>query len=60
MQIELDGGARGECVDLRPGVPQTVLAQGVRTPDIVAEGMTPVSTRAMGDAILAELARAGG
>jgi 3-isopropylmalate dehydrogenase len=46
--------------DLIERAVETVLAQGVRTPDIVAEGMTPVSTRAMGDAILAELARAGG
>jgi hypothetical protein len=34
-----------------------VLAQGIRTADIVAEGMTAVSTSAMGDAILAELDR---
>jgi 3-isopropylmalate dehydrogenase len=46
--------------DLIERAVETVLAQGVRTPDIVAEGMTPVSTRAMGVAILAELARAGG
>ena len=46
--------------DLIERAVETVLAEGVRTADIVTEGMTPVSTTEMGDAILAELARAGG
>ena len=32
-----------------------VLDQGLRTPDIVAEGATPVGTQAMGDALVAAL-----
>ncbi len=46
--------------DLIERAVEAVLAEGVRTADIVTEGMTPVSTTEMGDAILAELARAGG
>jgi len=32
-----------------------VLDQGLRTLDIMAEGMTPVGTQAMGDAVVAAL-----
>ena len=32
-----------------------VLASGLRTPDVMAPGSTKVGTRAMGDAVLAEL-----
>ena len=49
-----------EEADLIERAVEAVLARGVRTADIVTEGMTPVSTGEMGDAILAELARAGG
>jgi 3-isopropylmalate dehydrogenase len=46
-----------EDADLIDRAAEAVLAQGIRTADIVAEGMTAVSTSAMGDAILAELDR---
>jgi 3-isopropylmalate dehydrogenase len=41
--------------DLVEKAVQNVLASGVRTGDIMAEGMTQVSTTEMGDAILKEL-----
>jgi len=41
--------------DLVEKAVQNVLARGVRTGDIMAEGMTQVSTTEMGDAILKEL-----
>ncbi|MCQ8279396.1 3-isopropylmalate dehydrogenase [Acetobacteraceae bacterium KSS8] len=37
-----------------------VLASGLRTPDIMSEGGTPVGTSGMGDAVLAELDRLNG
>jgi 3-isopropylmalate dehydrogenase len=43
--------------NLLDGAVEAVLAKGVRTADIVAEGQTAIGTSAMGDAILAELAR---
>ncbi len=43
--------------DLLESAVQNVLAAGVRTRDIVEAGQTPVSTIAMGDAVLKELAR---
>ena len=36
-----------------------VLAQGLRTADIAGPGATPVGTRSMGDAVVAQLARQG-
>lgn len=44
--------------DLVEGAVEKVLASGVRTGDIMAEGMTQVSTTEMGDAILKELNKA--
>ena len=35
---------------------QSVLAQGLRTPDIASEGTRKVGTREMGDAVVAALA----
>jgi 3-isopropylmalate dehydrogenase len=49
-----------EDADLIDRAAEAVLAHGIRTADIVTEGMTPVSTTAMGDAILAELDRLSG
>ncbi len=34
---------------------EAILDAGIRTPDIAKPGVAPVSTTAMGDAILAEL-----
>jgi len=39
---------------------EDVLEEGLRTADIMQPGMTPVSTEAMGDAVLAALARRAG
>ena len=47
----------GEDADLVDGAVENVLAAGVRTADIAAEGQQPVSCSAMGDAVLAELDR---
>ncbi len=44
-----------EDADLLENAVKTVLAQGIRTADIVQTGTQPVSTSAMGDAILAAL-----
>ncbi|GAB4263256.1 MAG: 3-isopropylmalate dehydrogenase [Pararhodobacter sp.] len=47
---------KGAEADLLEGAVQTVLANGVRTADLMGpEGGTPVSTSAMGDAIIAAL-----
>jgi 3-isopropylmalate dehydrogenase len=48
----------GDEADLVEGAVEKVLASGVRTGDIMAEGMTQVSTTEMGDAILMELNKA--
>ncbi len=37
---------------------RSVISEGYRTPDIAAPGETPVSTRGMGDAIVARLLQA--
>ena len=37
------------------GAVQAVLEQGLRTPDIMSEGCTPVNTRQMGDAVAARI-----
>ena len=50
----------GPDADLIERAVEAVLADGVRTADIAAEGQTPVSTTAMGDAILAALDRLAG
>ncbi|MSO75922.1 MAG: 3-isopropylmalate dehydrogenase [Alphaproteobacteria bacterium] len=47
----------GEDADLIENAVQNVLAAGVRTGDILGPGMQPVSTSAMGDAILKQLDR---
>jgi 3-isopropylmalate dehydrogenase len=49
-----------EEADLVETAVQTVLAGGIRTADIMSDGMTLVSTTAMGDAILRELDKANG
>jgi 3-isopropylmalate dehydrogenase len=46
-----------ENADLLETAVQNVLRAGVRTADIVEKGQTPVSTVAMGDAVVQELAR---
>lgn len=48
----------GDEADLVEGAVKKVLARGIRTGDIMAEGMTLVSTTEMGDAILKELDKA--
>ena len=48
--------ARADLADLVEQAVQQVLADGVRTGDIVEDGQTPVSTSGMGDALLAKLA----
>jgi 3-isopropylmalate dehydrogenase len=48
----------GDEADLVESAVEKVLANGVRTGDIMAKGMTQVSTTEMGDAILKELNRA--
>ncbi|USG61658.1 3-isopropylmalate dehydrogenase [Sneathiella marina] len=48
----------GDEADLVEGAVEKVLASGVRTGDIMATGMTQVSTTEMGDAILKELNKA--
>ncbi|MBI1384010.1 MAG: 3-isopropylmalate dehydrogenase [Rhizobiales bacterium] len=48
----------GETADLIEGAIARVLASGIRTGDIASAGCTTVGTRAMGDAILAEMGRA--
>ncbi|HSR72034.1 MAG TPA: isocitrate/isopropylmalate family dehydrogenase, partial [Kiloniellales bacterium] len=50
--LDLDDDAR-----LIETAVERVLAAGLRTADIAAPGTKPVSTRAMGDAVLAELDR---
>jgi 3-isopropylmalate dehydrogenase len=45
-----------ENADLVEKAVQNVLRAGVRTADIVEKGQTPVSTAAMGDAVVKELA----
>ncbi len=50
----------GDDAGLIEGAVEAVLADGVRTADIAAAGQTPVSTTAMGDAILAALDRLAG
>ncbi|MZR29458.1 3-isopropylmalate dehydrogenase [Sneathiella litorea] len=50
----------GEEADLVEGAVQKVLESGIRTGDIMATGMTQVSTTEMGDAIIRELDKANG
>ncbi len=45
----------GELADLVEQAVQNILNKGVRTPDIMAEGCTEVSTSEMGDALITEL-----
>ncbi|NJO54838.1 MAG: 3-isopropylmalate dehydrogenase [Bacteroidales bacterium] len=45
----------GEAADLLDKATATVLAKGLRTADIAAPGQATIGTKAMGDAILAEL-----
>jgi 3-isopropylmalate dehydrogenase len=46
---------QGEAADRIEAAVKTVLAQGLRTPDIHSEGTTRVGTRAMGDAVVQAL-----
>jgi 3-isopropylmalate dehydrogenase len=49
--------AEGEEADRLEAAVNTVLAQGLRTADLIGEeGRAPVSTTQMGDAIVAKLA----
>jgi 3-isopropylmalate dehydrogenase len=48
----------GKAADTLEQAVQDVLGQGIRTPDIMAQGCTSVSTSAMGDAVIAALDRA--
>jgi 3-isopropylmalate dehydrogenase len=50
---------RGADSDLLERAVQTVLTAGVRTGDIAEPGQRPVGTRAMADAVVAELGRIG-
>jgi 3-isopropylmalate dehydrogenase len=52
--------AMAENADLLEKAVQNVLRAGVRTADIVEKGQTPVSTVAMGDAVVKELGRLAG
>jgi len=57
LRYSFDMGGEADLVETAV---QKVLASGTRTGDIMAEGMTPVSTTEMGDAILRELDTANG
>lgn len=46
---------RADLADRIEAAVNRVLDQGLRTPDILSEGMTPVGTEAMGDAVVAAL-----
>lgn len=48
---------RGEIADRLERAVQAVLTAGIRTPDIMAEGCTEVTTAGMGDALLQQLDR---
>ncbi|KQP42657.1 3-isopropylmalate dehydrogenase [Methylobacterium sp. Leaf104] len=50
----------GEAADLLDAAVTRTLASGARTRDIAAEGVTPISTAEMGDAIIRELTHAAG
>ncbi len=50
----------GEGADLLDRAVEAVLNDGLRTADIMQEGMTEVSTTAMGDAVLAALDKLSG
>lgn len=55
MALRYSFDRRGEADRLEQAI-ESVLAQGIRTPDLLqAEGETPVSTEGMGDAVLAAL-----
>ncbi|MFO1060697.1 MAG: 3-isopropylmalate dehydrogenase [Dongiaceae bacterium] len=58
MMLRYSFGLGAEA-DLLEGAVRQVLADGVRTADIVTPGLQPVSTRAMGDAVLRALDRQG-
>jgi 3-isopropylmalate dehydrogenase len=49
----------GEDADRIDAAIAATLDRGLRTADIAAPGTTPVSTREMGDAIIAEIEKAG-
>lgn len=51
---------RGEDADLIENAVKNVLASGIRTGDIMAEGCTRVSTGDMGKAVIAEMDKAAG
>ena len=50
----------GEDADMVEQAVQSVLAAGLRTADIMSDGMTAVSTSAMGEAVIAELDKVTG
>jgi len=52
LRYSLDGAALAKRIDTAV---DAVLDQGLRTPDIMSEGMTEVTTEQMGDAVIAAL-----
>jgi len=50
----------GDDADLIEQAVQNVLGAGLRTADIVSDGMTAISTTAMGEAIVAEMEKLAG
>ncbi len=48
----------GDDADLLENAVQSVLSAGLRTADIMSDGMTPVSTKAMGEAVVDEMNKA--
>jgi 3-isopropylmalate dehydrogenase len=56
LRYSLDCAAGADAIDAAVG---RVLDRGLRTPDIAAAGEATVSTREMGDAVLAALGEAG-
>ena len=56
LRYSFDMGAQADQLDQAV---QNVLAHGLRTADIMSDGMTEVSTSGMGDAVIAELEKLG-
>ncbi|MBQ9463647.1 MAG: 3-isopropylmalate dehydrogenase, partial [Lachnospiraceae bacterium] len=54
MLLKYSLGLQTEAQAIEDAV-EAVLNEGVRTADIAGEGMTPVGTEAMGEAVLAKL-----
>ena len=54
MMLEHSFGRAADARLIEDAVEQ-VLARGIRTPDIAPEGVTPVTTAELGDAVVAAL-----